>query len=150
MWCPFASFQPLLERITINLGVYMRKLTLLIALSIVIFICGLSTIPVYSAPLKLADIYSGSCSPRISSGPNDEVYVVWHDKDETDPEDATINIYFRRSINSGSSFEQPLAIENDDTLDVVVTYPQMAVDSDGAIYIVYSKYNKEPFLNAVY
>jgi hypothetical protein len=118
----------------------MRRLTQLVMLRIVIATCVLLPEYAHCAPLRLAIIHDSITSPHVASGPGDAVYVVWHDKEETDDEEAPINIFFKRSLNGGASFDETIVIENDDTPDRAVTYPQMAVAADGTVYIVYSKY----------
>jgi hypothetical protein len=119
----------------------MSGLTRLVMLQIVVAACVLLTEHVHCAPLRLASINDGITRPHIASGPGNAVYVVWHDKEETDDEDAPIKIFFKRSLDGGASFGETIVIENDDNPDVIVTYPQMAVAADGTVYIVYSKYD---------
>ncbi|MFN2303745.1 MAG: hypothetical protein ACK2TV_08445, partial [Anaerolineales bacterium] len=109
----------------------MRRLTQLVVLHIVIATIMLLSEYAHCAPLRLATTHGSITSPHIANGPADAVYVVWHDNEETDDEDAPINIYFKRSLDGGASFDETIVIENEDTPDRTVTYPQMAVAADG-------------------
>ena len=96
----------------------------------------------HSAPLRLATINNEKTELQLVSKPNDAVYILWYDHDEeSDDDTAAIDIYFKRSLNGGVSFEETVIIENGGTPDMGVSYPQMAVAGDGTVYIMYCKYD---------
>lgn len=92
----------------------------------------------FSERLLLGKLQSDSsdsiCFPRVSSGLKNEIYVVWSDKDKDD----AFSISFTRSSDGGLSFEEKREIYVNTDKDVDTSPPQIGVDSEGTIYIVYS------------
>jgi hypothetical protein len=124
------------------LGGNMKGITKFAALIIAIAASLLFSEYAHCAPLRLATINSEKTEVHIVSGPQDAVYVLWFDRDEElDDGTAAIDIYFTRSLDGGASFDETVIIENGDPPDTGVSYPRMAVDGDGMLYIVYCKYD---------
>jgi hypothetical protein len=96
----------------------------------------------FSDKLLLGELQSdeavGICYPRVSTGSNNEIYVVWSDGDAD--KDYANRIYFARSLNGGLSFEekQEIVVVTDE--NVYISPPKIGVDSKGYIYIIYSRY----------
>jgi hypothetical protein len=120
-------------------GGSMTGITKLAALNIAIAACVLLSAHAHGAPLRLASISGEVTETHVAAGPNDTVYVLWFDRNQdSDDETAAIDIYFKRSLDGGASFEETVVIENGGTPDML---PQLAVGEDGTIYIVYCQYD---------
>lgn len=96
----------------------------------------------FSDKLLLGEIQSddpvGMCYPRVCTGSNNEIYVVWSDGDAD--KDYATRIYFTRSLDGGLSFEEKREIDVVTKEDVYTSPPKIAVDTKGTIYIMYSRY----------
>lgn len=84
----------------------------------------------------------GPSDPRICTGSNDAIFVTWVDEDET----GATGIYFTRSLDGGKSFEEKQRIDYSgatDGDDVILSDPEIDIDSEGTICIMYSKRDTE-------
>lgn len=75
--------------------------------------------------------------PRISTGSENAIYVVWSDKDDA----GATTIFFTRSLDGGVSFEERKEIGKNTAADVYLTAPEIGVDSKGTLFVVYSRYD---------
>jgi hypothetical protein len=112
----------------------------------IIIICSLSiTTDVladaeFSKELLLAETDpSHAIHPRVCTGPNNAIYIVWTDQDG----DGVDSVFFTRSLDGGSSFEEKREIEKATAKNVFISAPEIGVDSQGTISIVYSIYDYE-------
>ena len=111
-----------------------------------IIICSM-TVPIgvlaatsFSEKLLVGELHSddpvGICYPSVSTGSNNEIYVVWSDGDK----DYATSIYFTKSLDGGLTFEEKREIDAVTEEDVYTSPPKIGVDSKGAIYIIYTRY----------
>lgn len=92
----------------------------------------------FSAEMLLGKTHPSNVSyPRISTGTDNAIYVVWSDKDDA----GATTIFFTRSLNGGASFEERKEIGKNTAADVYLTAPEIGVDSEGTLFIVYSRYD---------
>jgi hypothetical protein len=93
----------------------------------------------FSEKMLLDELNSNDdiCFPRVCTGNNNAVYVIWSDQDKS----GTTSIFFVVSLDGGVSFEEKQEIEVVTDEDVIVSSPNIGVDSKGTIYIVYSRYD---------
>jgi hypothetical protein len=91
--------------------------------------------PRFNEPVNISQTSRDSTFPMIAVDESDVIHVVW--KDNSDGEWA---VYYRRSTDFGVSWEdiQPLSGEG-----VTVCCPELAVDNNGNIYVVYSIINSD-------
>lgn len=82
-----------------------------------------------------SDVEHFISEPRVSSGLKNDIYIVWLDENK----DGTGSILLTRSLNGGLSFEEKRELDVNTDKDVIISPPEIGVDSKGAIYIVYSK-----------
>jgi hypothetical protein len=71
-------------------------------------------------------------TPSIAVSESGTIYMTWQDSRNTD-----LDIYFAYSIDQGISWVESSSSVNDDNLGKVQRYPDVAVGSQGPIYVVW-------------
>ncbi|MGB7956762.1 MAG: sialidase family protein [Candidatus Nitrosopolaris sp.] len=75
--------------------------------------------------------------PRIATGGNNSVYVVW-----TDNSLGNHNILFTKSGDGGASFDKPIILSN---LKGVSNFPSIVASRNNNVYVVWSHKNNTDF-----
>jgi hypothetical protein len=97
----------------------------------------------FSERLLLGELQPDSSAytvaPRVCTGINNEIYVVWLDEVEQGED----RILFTKSLDGGSSFEEKRVIDSliEDEMDF--SRPEIGVGRNGSICILYLKYDRD-------
>ena len=84
----------------------------------------------FSAPKNLSNSPGSSSEPRIAVDGRGNINIVWNDNSS-----GAFDIFFTRSSNLGTTFSAPHNISNNSGGSFI---PQMALDGNGNIYVVWT------------
>lgn len=90
----------------------------------------------FSKPLNLSNDPGLSYLPRIATDGKNSVYVTW-----TDNSSGNYNIFFRKSVDGGASFDKPTIL---DDLKGVSNFPSIVAYGNN-VYVVWSHKNNTDF-----
>lgn len=85
----------------------------------------------FSQPMNLANTVADSANPQIAVDANNNIHVLWANRD------VTFGIFYTRSTNGGASFSQPVDIDAHTTESFA---PQFAIDASGNVYVVWDTF----------
>ncbi|MCK4506365.1 MAG: T9SS type A sorting domain-containing protein [Candidatus Aegiribacteria sp.] len=93
----------------------------------------------FQDPVIVDDAESGNPnSQTIGIGPNDEIYISWHDN-----RNGNYDIYFARSIDAGVSFGTDVRVDDTGTTDVTQFSPSLAVAENDDICIAWRDHRND-------
>ena len=93
----------------------------------------------FQYPVIVDDTGSGNPnSQTIGIGPNDEIYIAWHDN-----RNGNYDIFFDRSVNTGISFGTDVRVDDTGTTDVTQFSPSLAVAEDGDVCIAWRDHRND-------
>ncbi len=75
----------------------------------------------------------GEDRPQIAFGPDNQIYLLWTQKPD---KPWTGHIRFSRSLDGGSTFSEPVTL-NDDRRTIAHRFPAMAVNDSGELFLVW-------------
>ena len=80
--------------------------------------------------------------PKLSSGPNGELYLVYTAKPSEKPSDDG-DIYFLKSTDKGATWSKPVRL-NDDQGDALQFFPDVSTGPDGTIHVMWADTRDDP------
>ena len=86
--------------------------------------------------------YWGSSFPRLSIGPNNELYLVYVGRPVEKPRDDG-DVYFIRSLDGGETWSTPIHL-NDDEGESLQFFPELDVGPDGTIHVMWGDMRDDP------
>lgn len=101
---------------------------------------NVSANPPFGASVRvdpMGSLYYGQTYADIAVDRNDVIYLVW-----TDYRNENGDIYFSKSVNGGASFGPCIRVDDTGVSYIDQETPKVAVDKNGAIYVVWTDYRK--------
>ena len=86
--------------------------------------------------------YWGTAFPRIATGPQKEVYLVYTDLPEDKPLDDG-DTYLARSLDGGQTWSSPVRLNQDET-DRAQFFPAVATSPDGTVHVMWADMRDDP------
>ena len=86
--------------------------------------------------------YWASAFPKLATGPNDEVYVLWVALPADDPEDDG-DVFTVRSTDRGETWSRRKKVNDDDTSRLQF-FPEIAVDPKGVVHTMWGDMRDDP------
>ena len=95
----------------------------------------------FAEPVQISDghWFEAACptsGPRLRIGPDQAVHAIWLDRHDFAPQ---AGIFYSRSLDGGATFLPPLPLSEPGSS--VTGHPTFAFTSDGAIHVVWERYN---------